>query len=272
MRAKNKYYLIHYLYFDTFELYLKPTMAELNIKGSPGYDCRIGEGLSGLVETPEIFTETSRFFHTNAAALQHVSARVLYNQFFLDTLLPELFRGTALFLSEYAVEVRQIVEAATVTNFRDVPVGVDQQTDSQAQPVINDEVRHVFSRPQLEEAAERSGRHIRQLRQFSQGYLLGIMQGDVILHVQDAPRLLAPVELRIRSGRQLPVFALRQFVQDGQKLKHGIESVALRRELVQHAVYPHYPRHGKSYPALRVFHHLLYRLKLAFLQQAVRED
>ena len=39
MRAKNKYYLIHYLYFDTFELYLKPTMAELNIKGSPGYDC-----------------------------------------------------------------------------------------------------------------------------------------------------------------------------------------------------------------------------------------
>ena len=76
---------------------------------------------------------------------------------FLPIIIPELFRRTIFLFLKDTVEVREVIEAAVITNLRDGSLRVHQHAGGVTDTDIGDIVGEGLPGPQLEETAE-SGR------------------------------------------------------------------------------------------------------------------
>ena len=115
--------------------------------------------------------------------------------------LAELRRRAATLLLEDAVEVRDVVEAASVADFHDGHRAVYQQPGSIAQPDIDDVFGDILARAQLEETAEGGGCHRYNVSQVLQMNFLTEMSVDILLHLLHPAAVGGDVGMRERTGQ-----------------------------------------------------------------------
>ena len=127
---------------------------------------------------------------------------------------------------EQAVEIAQVVEAAGKAYLRHAVGRIDEPTAGIAQAHIDDVVAEVAPRVQLEEAAEGRRTHAGDVGQRAEAYLVHVVLGNIVLHLQHAPRVALRLHLGIAVGGQhVNMLALGELVEDGQELHDGIEAV-----------------------------------------------
>ena len=169
---------------------------------------------------------------------------------------------TALALLEDAVEIAEVVEATTVTDLSDGAVAVNQLSAGMAQTKVDDVLAEVATRMELEEAAERRGTHAGDVGQLGKADLVAVVGVDEGLHLMHAAAVAGHLDLgEARGGERTGTLAARQFVEDGEELHEGIESVLDAAERVELTIDLHNGVEGEAEALLRLDHHLLHRVE-----------
>ena len=194
------------------------------------------------------------------------------NHFLLEVRLAEL-RGRAVFLAlEYAVEVRQVVEAALVANLGYRHGGVYQQARRVAETYVDDVVRQLPARALLEEAAEGGRRHAHHVGQRVKVYFVLVVLADVLLYLLHAAAVGLEVNLGERRRGQFAglVGEEGQLVEQREKLRNGVEALGLGQG-VEQEVNLHYRLHGEAEAVARLVEHHLHAVELVGVDEAVEE-
>ena len=172
----------------------------------------------------------------NLAKTNHI----LYNHLVLLVHRPEFPRRHPALGLEDAVEIGQVVEAAFVADFRDVPRRVDEHAGGVSQFDIDQIIGQRPPGAELKESAEGRRTHPHHVGQVCQVDRFRVVLVDILLHLQDAPTLRTRRRVRKRGTGQHPrVLRRGQLVEQQQKLQELPEAVLLRRERIEDVIHFH---------------------------------
>lgn len=151
--------------------------------------------------------------------------------------LTEFRRTAALLLPEDTIEIAQIIEATPIAYLGYGMGAIYQHPTGIAQSHINDIITEVTTRMQFEETTECTGAHPCQTGDISQTDLVLVILVDIVLHLQHPTTVARYLHLGITAGgKGTGTVALRQFVEDGQELREGIETVFDSTQGVEHVI------------------------------------
>ena len=182
--------------------------------------------------------------------------RILYDNSGLMIVLSELTWRAPLLLLEDAVEVAEIVESAIKTYLADALRGIYQHAGSITQTQVDNILRDVSARMELEESAEGTRAHTRQRGEIRQTEFIHIVLRDIVLYLQNTSAVILHRYLGIAARCQgSRILTLRQFIKNGEKLLHGIKAILYSTQGIQQMIYLHYRLQGKAKSFLRLLHH-----------------
>ena len=165
-------------------------------------------------------------------------------------------RGPALGLED-AVEIGQVVEAALVADFGNVPRRVHQQPGGVAQLDVDQVVRQRPPRAELEKAAEGRRAHAHHRGQVRQLERLQVMRVDVLLDFHDPAALGALRRMgKGGAGEDAGLVGRSQLIEQQEELEELPETVLLRRECVDDVIDLDDVRHREGQAVLRLLQHL----------------
>ena len=181
----------------------------------------------------------------------------LNNDARLVVIVAELGGRTSFLALEDAVEIAQVVETATETDFRNAARRVNEHSGGIAQAHVDDVVGEVASGVQLEEPAEGAGAHAGDVGQRGQSHLVHIVFADVVFHFQYATAVVLDSYFGVAAGgKGARAVATRKLIENGEELLHGIEPVLDGAERIEHAIDLHDGRQRETKPFARLVHHL----------------
>ena len=111
--------------------------------------------------------------------------RILYDNSSLMMVLSELTWRAPLLLLEDAIEVTKVIETAVEPNLTDAFGCIHQHSGGIAQTEVDNILRDVSARMELEESAEGTRAHTRQRGEIRQTEFIHIVLRDIVLHLQN---------------------------------------------------------------------------------------
>ena len=152
--------------------------------------------------------------------------RILYDNSGLMIVLSELTWRASLLLLEDAIEVTEVIETAVEPNLTDAFCSIHQHSGGIAQTEVDNILRDVSARMELEESAEGTRTHTRQRSEIRQSEFIHIVLRDIVLYLQNTSAVILHRHLGIAARCQSSrILTLRQFIKNGEKLLHGIKAI-----------------------------------------------
>ena len=113
----------------------------------------------------------------------------------------ELTWRAPLLLLEDAIEVTEVIETAVEPNLTDAFGCIHQHSGGIAQAEVNDILRDISARMELEESAEGTRAHTRQRGEIRQTEFIHIVLRDIVLHLQNTA---ARTSVAVKTSVRLP--------------------------------------------------------------------
>ena len=139
--------------------------------------------------------------------------------------MAEFPRGHAFFLLEYAVEIGEVIESATVAYVRNAVSGVHEGAGGIAKPDVGNILGNGAGSVRTEEAAARTWAHAYERGKIVQLDVFGVMGVDLFFDSLDPAAFRAAGGLCKGTGGKFLPFELRELVKDLNARHHLVETV-----------------------------------------------
>ena len=197
----------------------------------------------------------------------------LDDDFALVVVVAESSRRATLLLLEDAVEVTDVVEAATVANLCHAGMCVDKQTGGIAQTNVDDVVAHSLARTGTEETRESGGSHACNISQSLQSDFPLEVLVDMLFDGTDATAFGCVLDIGKRfAGQQMVVILKRELVENLEQRKHAIETGLSRSDVRYLSIQLHNGRQLEGYASLGILEKGTKAAQLVLLEELLTKQ